>query len=499
VTVQTATVQTVTVQTVNTRNMNIRTTALLPLACLLAGLLLLSACGGGKPAGTSTKGAGSQATDGLKIPNPDSRNMEPQVRRRLAEARRAVEAKTTSASAWGRFAMVADVHELDQVALVCYRKAQQLAPSDIRWPYLQARLLAAQGADLATAVQLFGQALKLDPDYVPGYLRLADALAQKGDLQAAEGAYRQALELDPDLARAHLGLGQILLRLGDAAKAATALERANALEPTDATALSALSQTFRRLGRREEATEAARQAALREPVETFEDPLLQEVSAEGVSSTLLIERALEYLRLERYREALGDLLLAEKSRPDDPYLQQGLGRAYRGVGDPNTAASHFEKSLVQKPDLLQARVLLGLALVEAQRIAEARPHLERARREAPDNLNVATNIALALLQAGQVGGALSEFERAASLGELPGPAHNAWGSILAQRGRLNEALGHFEKAFLSDPENPQVLFNLGLASEAMGRREKAMEYYRRTMVIEPNPMAQERLAQLTGG
>jgi Tfp pilus assembly protein PilF len=212
-----------------------------------------------------------------------------------------------------------------------------------------------------------------------------------------------------------------------------------------------------------------------------------------------VERALEYLRVARFREALGDLLLAEEARPDDPYLQRDLGKAYRGVGDPNSAASHFEKALALKADLLEARVLLGLALMEAQRIAEARPHLEQARREAPDDPRVATNVALALLQAGQIESALREFERAASLGDLSGPAHNAWGSVLAQQGRLGKALEHFETAFLSNPKNPQVVFNLGLTAEAMGHREKAMDYYRQTMAIEPNPMAEERLAQLAGG
>lgn len=111
--------RTVNMRTVNLRTVNLRIAALLPLASLAASLLLFVACGDEEQASTSSNGTGSQTATVTEIPNPDTRAMEPQVRRRIAEARRAVEAKATSASAWGRFAMVADVHELDQVALTC--------------------------------------------------------------------------------------------------------------------------------------------------------------------------------------------------------------------------------------------------------------------------------------------------------------------------------------------------------------------------------------------
>lgn len=474
------------------------TSASLPRFILGAMLLLLPACGGEEATTASNQGADTPKQAEVAIPNPDTRGMEPPVRRRLAEARRAVEAKPGSASAWGRYGMVADVHELDEVALASYAEARQLAPDDMRWPYLEGRLRTVQGADLDAGVELFERSLALDPDYIPARLRLAEALAQKGNLEAAAEAFRRVLKLAPDVPQAHLGLGQVLLRQGDAAAAVVAVERAHVLQPADAVALTTLSQIYRRLERREEAEIAARGAALREPVAILDDPVLQEVSAEGVSSTLLVERALEYLRTDRFREALADLLLAEEGRPEDPYLQRDLGRSYQGLGDVANAAVHYEKALALKADLVDARVLLGLSLMEAGRINEARPHLEQARREAPDDPDVALNVALALLQAGQLDGALSEFSRANTLGEVPAAAHNAWGSALAQRGRLREAMEHFEIVLENDPEDPQALCNLGLASEALGQRDKAVEYYRRAMALGPNPMAQERLTALTG-
>ena len=462
----------------------------LPLALLL----------GGCPEKDAGQGQATppQADQVLTVPRPDTRGMEPQVRRRIAEVQREVEAKPDSARAWGRLGKVCDVHELDTVALEAYAKARELAPREPRWPYLHSRLLAVQGLDLDGAVAGFQRALELDPSHVPSQLRLGDVQARQGKLQEAEASYRRVLEMGPEMAVAWRGLGQVLLRQETLDEALQALEKARDLSPDDATVLFALAQVQRRLGRTDEAARTAEEAALRQPVDTFDDPFLQEVSAEGISSTLLMERAVEYLRLGNYREALTDLLVAEEARSEDPYLHRDLAKAYQGLDDFPMAIQHFERSLELKGDLLETRVLLGLTLVDAQRIPEARTHLERARREAPEDPQVAAGVAVALTRAGQTEAALREFQRAASLGAISATAHNEWGSLLAQRGRLREALEHFRWALAEEPRNPQILFNLGLASEALGDREQALDYYRRTMEIEPNPMAASRIQQLGG-
>jgi tetratricopeptide (TPR) repeat protein len=341
-------------------------------------------------------------------------------------------------------------------------------------------------------------ARRLDPDEPVVPYRLAETHARREDARAAADAYREALALDPDFARARLGLGRVLLRLGEVDGAIEALEEARRLEPHDGAAATALAQALRRAGRPEEAARMAEQAAGLEPVETVEDPYLLEVSAEGKSSTLLVERALAYLEQGRFREALVDLLLAEAERPEDPYIQRDLGKAYQGLEDLPAAIGHYEKALTLKDDLNEVRVQLGLLLVDADRIPDARRYLERARREAPEDVQVASAVAIALLRAGQIEGGLREMERAAALGPLSAPALDAWGTALAQRGRTAEARARFLAAHELVPEEPLVLFHLGLLAEAEGEHEQALVWYRRALDIAPNAMVEERLRRLGG-
>jgi len=92
---------------------------------------------------------------------------------------------------------------------------------------------------LGAAVQMFGHAIEIDPDYARAYAGLADCYSQlylawnsRGDTAAkADAASRKALELDPELAEAHAarGLALSLHRRFDEAR--SAFETAIRLDP----------------------------------------------------------------------------------------------------------------------------------------------------------------------------------------------------------------------------------------------------------------------------
>lgn len=61
-----------------------------------------------------------------------------------------------------------------------------------------------------------------------------------------------------------------------------------------------------------------------------------------------------------------------------------------------------------------------------------------------------------------------------------------FGVDMARRGLWNEAYFRFHQADRLDPDNPKVLNNLAVASEATGRFEEALEFYRRALQLQPN-------------
>ncbi len=64
-------------------------------------------------------------------------------------------------------------------------------------------------------------------------------------------------------------------------------------------------------------------------------------------------------------------------------------------------------------------------------------------------------------------------------------AHNNLGSILSERGRLEEAEEHYRQALRIDPANAATHYNLGIALARRGGLEEAIAHFRRALEIDP--------------
>jgi tetratricopeptide (TPR) repeat protein len=62
----------------------------------------------------------------------------------------------------------------------------------------------------------------------------------------------------------------------------------------------------------------------------------------------------------------------------------------------------------------------------------------------------------------------------------------AFGVDMAKRGLWKEALFRFQQAEKLEPENPRIQSNLGVAAEAAGQFDKALEYYQKALRLAPN-------------
>ena len=182
---------------------------------------------------------------------------------------------------------------------------------------------------------------------------LAVVLAVRGDEAGALKAARQAAALAPRNFDAQFTLGRALYGANDAAGAARAFRTAVALRPGDARALFFLATTLERAGDDAEA-------------------------------------------LTAYKELV-------RLRPDEAEGHVGLGvlLVKKGGANVEEGISELERALGINPNLYEARVTLGRALVMRRRPAEAVEHLKRAAALAPENPEPHYQLSLAYRRLGR--------------------------------------------------------------------------------------------------
>ncbi|MGB3138586.1 MAG: tetratricopeptide repeat protein [Nodosilinea sp.] len=109
-------------------------------------------------------------------------------------------------------------------------------------------LKKAQG-DFESAIDLFQQAIAVDPTLAIAHYNLGTAHRARGYLDEAIAAYRSAIALDPVHAAAHQNLGVALFKLGQLPEALDAFQRAIAIyEKTDPATAASLRQGVIKLG-----------------------------------------------------------------------------------------------------------------------------------------------------------------------------------------------------------------------------------------------------------
>ena len=419
-----------------------------------------------------------------------------------------------------------------------------------------ARVVFAEGVYLREAgksrraLQLFSDAVRLDPEDPALRLALTRQYLQLGAIQEAAGLLDQfaaRFELSPDenllAARLHvvagrdsaaavnlqaalaadssmvdawLLRGRLLLDAGQLPEALVSLQRAAQLEPYRAATHLRLADCHARMGEREQAEadylkaiqfdpamQAARAALatlyredgrLDEAITVYQQVLLQEPNHEATISSLL-ELLLD---TRRYEDA--SRLLAPRHRDAvlDQRQQYIYGWLLLQLGDLESAQSVLEPL----SDLRGVDVLLGELAMRRDQPEQARKHFEAAVRKSPDECAAHVSLVGAMLrelrdESGRLDRSASQDSVRAVLSTAsevtPPDAYRCnllLGIAYAQVRDFEAALPHLEATYALNPRDTDVLFNLAMAHQELGHFETALRYGRDVLVLEPeNPAA----------
>jgi TolB-like protein/Flp pilus assembly protein TadD len=262
--------------------------------------------------------------------------------------------------------------------------------------------------NLEGAVELFREAIALDPEYALAWAGLAQAVGELASwyywpaetITEAVQAADRATELDPDLAQGYFSRGD-LLRMGrrfDEAEAA--FQRGLALSPGDADGHSRYGDVLRDAGRFEESLRESRRAIELDPrMVRIRVSLLQNLYFARSWDEVLAEAA-EILQMEpdtaeawywiafaeswkgNYAAVFPAAQKAVELDPDTPYLRAGLAYHYARSGQSDKA-----REMVTSPDALDWPLPeIGLVYGELGELDTAFEYMNRAIDEQPYGL-----------------------------------------------------------------------------------------------------------------
>lgn len=315
------------------------------------------------------------------------------------------------------------------------------------------------------------------------HLKRGDAALAAGKYALALAAFQHAREVAPNDAKVQLALMRSRLHLlaEDPSRlvptdAADAEYEATLLLDTDhahaPVYLVALGHLDARAGRRE----AAKQH--------YEEALKLDATSALAQTALGVWWASAGTK-DGNAQARAAFDAALRVRPDARRALVGLGRVKLAEGDASGAVDKLEAAL-RIADDLDVRLLLGEAKANLEKPEEAAEHLRRAAALDPRNPQVLLALGKSLLAAGR-GAEAEEALRAAGALRQDVDADLALGFALEQQQRHVDGLDVFRRILERRASFAPALLGAGVASEALGKRDDAAEFYRRAIAAPFEP------------
>ncbi len=386
-----------------------------------------------------------------------------------------------------------------------YRRAAVKDPSSAHLQRKIARL-SLKLDDIDTAVVHATEALELEPDDEKTRLFVARIHRIRLDLAAVEAVLLDE-NGEPFSPKAVLLLYQVYLERSRLTEALKITKQLVDEHPEMLDAHMALATVYEHLGRREAAVQV-----LRDALEIHPDrPILYSRLARMLRA--IPDREAE---IELYREIL-------EKRPNHFGTLVSLGEAQIAVNDLDGALETYELIVAAHPEDLQAIRRMASLEFAAGRYEQAAARLETALERHPEHYELAYSLGQVVRNMGDGDRAIELFDSvpeyhpayvesrlqlasihedredyAAALVEVeklrvlrPSRAlefHTA--ELLTRSERFDEAIALLEGMLAEDPEDDEVLYQLGVCYGTAKRIDEALEYMRRTLEKNPdNPHA----------
>lgn len=390
--------------------------------------------------------------------------------------------------------------------------------------------------DVDAGIEAYLRASEKDPD--SAYLQrvLADAFARSGDLDASVVHAQRAYDLEPEN-RLGRGLLAQLHRVRREPEKAIAPLMAESGEPIDIDAAAMLYQIQLETDKPDEALATAQWM-----LENGAEPVQAHLALANVYESLEqfdkqeveIRKGLEYepdnLRLygalgrtlRRQGDREGEIKLYRdvlKSHPDDRSTLVALADAQMAEEDLEGAILTLEEVRRRFPTDLRSEMRLGFLYYEARRFEDAIPRFEGVLREMPEEHELSFFLGVSLRRADREDDALRVLNavppehkhfaesrtQVASIYEKRGdfaaaqqavqsamdvepsrPLELYSATLRAKAGDLDGAIAYLETLIENEPENDELIYNLGVVYGEGKHRDEAISAMQRALALNPD-------------
>ncbi|MBA2521699.1 MAG: tetratricopeptide repeat protein [Solirubrobacterales bacterium] len=339
-------------------------------------------------------------------------------------------------------------------------------------PYLQlAYIYAKYLKKMAPAIRYAEEAVKLAPDEIEGYQRLAEVQLAARDRKAALHTLDRAAVVETNVPAFWTQLGKLYLALlnqleknskpADLQKVNAVFLKALALAPSDASVLSDAADYFAASQQVQEAIPLYLRVLELQP----NDSNAREKLATGFMLTNQRGKAIAMLQeiIQQHPEKYQPYELLGRVLEEDAKALAKAKKMAEAKAEYAKAAANFEQSLLinsaQPDNYVHLAELLLTRLRDNERAVRV---LREARRHFPNAPQITYLLAIALREAGEAQRAVATFEEALHESETNG----------------------------QEIVNARFFFEYGAAAERAGLYDKAAELFKRAIEVDPAEAAQ---------
>jgi len=307
---------------------------------------------------------------------------------------------------------------------------------------------------LSEALDLYGKALRIRPEWPEGWWNVATILYEGDRYAEARDAFRNLVALDPKHGRAWGMLGLCEFQTREYERAAVSLQRGRSLGLGDNKEIESVVRyhtaqlyirfeffeiaydiltEFLQVGNESpKVIEAFGLAMLRMPY------LASEIPADKREQVVIAGRAGFYMAARRLEEARAAFAVLLSRYPDAPNVHYGYG-VFLLNQDADAAIKEFRRELEISPLHQPSMVQLAFEYMKRDELDTALPFAEKAVQLAPTMFPARNVLGRILLDLGQVDRAIKELEEGARLAPTSPEMHFALARAYTRVGRKADA------------------------------------------------------------